>query len=280
MTREIKVAHSPDSDDAFMFYALATDKLDTGELHFTHVLRDIQSLNQVAMTTREYDVTAVSFHAYAYIADNYILLPHGASIGDGYGPIVVARDKFPAEELKSRRIAGPGTLTSAYLALRLHTPEFEFGVVPFDEIIGAVLSGEYDAGLLIHEGQLTFGTLGLHLITDLGVWWQEKTGLPLPLGGNVVRRDLGHDVIIRVSRLLRQSIQYALDHRNAALEYALRYGRDLDTGLADRFVGMYVNHWTLDYGERGRAAVRELLRQGAEAGIVPALPSVDFVNDS
>ena len=263
-----------------MFYALAHDKLPTGNLEFRHELQDIETLNQRARR-RELEVTAVSLHAYPYIAADYALLPTGCSMGDKYGPMVVARRPMTIDELRAATIAVPGTLTTAFLTLNLLLGKgFKHVVVPFDQILAEVAAGRVDAGLIIHEGQLTFGTLGLHLITDLGVWWQEKTGLPLPLGGNVVRRDLGNDVIIRVSRLLRQSIQYALDHRNAALEYALKYGRDLDTGLADRFVGMYVNHWTLDYGERGRAAVRELLRQGAEAGMVPALPSVDFVNDS
>ena len=276
----IRVGHSPDPDDAFMFYALAHDKLPTGNLEFRHELQDIETLNQRARR-RELEVTAVSLHAYPYIAADYALLPTGCSMGDKYGPMVVARRPMTIDELRAATIAVPGTLTTAFLTLNLLLGKgFKHVVVPFDQILAEVAAGRVDAGLIIHEGQLTFGTLGLNLITDLGVWWQEKTGLPLPLGGNVVRRDLGNDVIIRVSRLLRQSIQYALDHRNAALEYALKYGRDLDTGLADRFVGMYVNHWTLDYGERGRAAVRELLRQGAEAGIVPALPSVDFVNDS
>ena len=276
----IRVGHSPDPDDAFMFYALAHDKLPTGNLEFRHELQDIETLNQRARR-RELEVTAVSLHAYPYIAADYALLPTGCSMGDKYGPMVVARRPMTIDELRAATIAVPGTLTTAFLTLNLLLGKgFKHVVVPFDQILAEVAAGRVDAGLIIHEGQLTFGTLGLHLITDLGVWWQEKTGLPLPLGGNVVRRDLGNDVIIRVSRLLRQSIQYALDHRNAALEYALKYGRDLDTGLADRFVGMYVNHWTLDYGERGRSAVRELLRQGAEAGIVPALPSVDFVNDS
>jgi len=279
-TTLIRVGHSPDPDDAFMFYALAHDKLPTGDLEFRHELQDIETLNQRARR-RELEVTAVSLHAYPYIAADYALLPTGCSMGDKYGPMVVARRPMPLDELREATIAVPGTLTTAFLTLSLLLGKgFKHVVVPFDQILAEVAAGRVDAGLIIHEGQLTFGTLGLHLITDLGVWWQEKTGLPLPLGGNVVRRDLGHDVIIRVSRLLRESIQYALDHRNAALEYALKYGRDLDNGLADRFVGMYVNHWTLDYGERGRAAVRELLRQGAEAGIVPALPSVDFVNDS
>ncbi|MEY4166374.1 MAG: MqnA/MqnD/SBP family protein [Blastocatellia bacterium] len=278
MTREIKVAHSPDSDDAFMFYALATDKLDTGELHFTHVLRDIQSLNQVAMTTREYDVTAVSFHAYAYIAEHYILLPHGASIGDGYGPIVVARDKFPAGDLKKKRIAVPGTLTSAYLALRLHTPEFEYGVEPFDEIIGAVLSGEYDAGLLIHEGQLTYHEDGLRKIIDLGEWWKQETGLPLPMGGNVIRRDLGPALQREVSGWLRQSIQYSMDHREDALSYAMQFAREMPVETADKFVAMWVNSSTLSYTDRDRQAVQLMLDEGFRKGIIPREVRVEFAD--
>ncbi|MBU6293675.1 MAG: ABC transporter substrate-binding protein [Planctomycetes bacterium] len=276
----IRVGHSPDPDDAFMFYALAHDKLPTGDLEFRHELQDIETLNQRARR-RELEVTAVSLHAYPHIAADYALLPTGCSMGDQYGPMVVARRKMTIDELRKATIAVPGTLTTAFLSLSLLLGKgFQFTVVPFDQILAEVASGRVDAGLIIHEGQLTFANQGLHLVVDLGIWWQNLTGLPLPLGGNVVRRDLGNEVIIRVSRLLRQSIQYALENRPAALEYALRYGRDLDTGLADRFVGMYVNHWTLDYGERGRAAVRELLRRGAAAGIVPALPSVDFVNDS
>ncbi len=278
MTREIKVAHSPDSDDAFMFYALATDKLDTGELHFTHVLRDIQSLNQVAMTTREYDVTAVSFHAYAYIAEHYILLPHGASIGDGYGPIVVARDNFPAGDLKKKRIAVPGTLTSAYLALRLHTPEFEYGVEPFDEIIGAVLSGEYDAGLLIHEGQLTYHEDGLRKIIDLGEWWKQETGLPLPMGGNVIRRDLGPALQREVSGWLRQSIQYSMDHRDDALSYAMQFAREMPVETADKFVAMWVNSSTLSYTDRDRQAVQLMLDEGFRKGIIPREVRVEFAD--
>lgn len=279
-TALIRVGHSPDPDDAFMFYALAHNKLATGGLEFRHELQDIETLNQRARR-KELEVTAVSLHAYPYIAADYALLPTGCSMGDQYGPMVVARRPMTLQELRESTIAIPGILTTAFLALNLLLGRnFKYVVVPFDQILGEVTSGRVDAGLIIHEGQLTFGTLGLHLIVDLGVWWQESTGLPLPLGGNVVRRDLGHDLIVRVSRLLRQSIQYALDHRADALDYALQYGRDLDGALADRFVGMYVNQWTLDYGDRGRAAVRELLRRGAEAGIVPSLSSVDFVNDA
>jgi 1,4-dihydroxy-6-naphthoate synthase len=275
--REIKVAHSPDSDDAFMFYALATDKLDTGELQFTHVLKDIQTLNQVAMTTREYDVTAVSFHAYAHIADHYALLPHGASIGDGYGPIVVAREPFPASELKDKRIAVPGTLTSAYLALRLHTPEFEYAVVPFDEIIDEVAAGKYDAGLLIHEGQLTYHEQGLNKIVDLGQWWKQETGLPLPMGGNVIKRELGAELQREVSGWLHRSIQYSMDHREDALRYAMQFARDMPVETADRFVEMWVNNSTLGYTDRDRQGVRLLLDEGFRKGIIPHQVQVEFV---
>jgi len=277
MTREIKVAHSPDSDDAFMFYALATDKLDTGDIQFTHVLRDIQTLNQIAMTTREYDVTAVSFHAYAYLAEHYVLLPHGASIGDGYGPIVVARDPFPASELSRKRIAVPGTLTSAYLALRLHTPEFEYGVVPFDEIIEAVVDGSYDAGLLIHEGQLTYHEQGLGKVVDLGDWWKKETGLPLPMGGNVIRRELGPDLQRQVSYWLHRSIEYSMEHRQDALNYALQFARDMPAETADRFVAMWVNQSTLGYTDRDRQAVQLLLDEGFRKGVIPRQVAVEFV---
>jgi 1,4-dihydroxy-6-naphthoate synthase len=277
MTREIKVAHSPDSDDAFMFYALATDKLDTGDIQFTHVLRDIQTLNQIAMTTREYDVTAVSFHAYAYLAEHYMLLPHGASIGDGYGPIVVARDPFPASDLSRKRIAVPGTLTSAYLALRLHTPEFEYGVVPFDEIIEAVVDGSYDAGLLIHEGQLTYHEQGLGKVVDLGDWWKKETGLPLPMGGNVIRRELGPDLQRQVSYWLHRSIEYSMEHRQDALNYALQFARDMPAETADRFVAMWVNQSTLGYTDRDRQAVQLLLDEGFRKGVIPRQVAVEFV---
>ncbi|MDX2040674.1 MAG: MqnA/MqnD/SBP family protein [Acidobacteriota bacterium] len=275
--REIKVAHSPDSDDAFMFYGLATDKLDTGELQFTHVLKDIQSLNQIAMTTQEYDVTAVSFHAYAYIAENYALLPHGASIGDGYGPIVVAREPASASELKNMRIAIPGKLTSAFLALKLHTPEFEYGVEPFDEIIDVVAAGKYDAGLLIHEGQLTYHEQGLDKIVDLGAWWKQETGLPLPMGGNCIRRSLGAELQKQVSYWLHRSIQFSMDNREDALRYAMQFARDMPTETADRFVAMWVNSSTLGYTDRDREGVRLLLDEGFRKGVIPNQVNVEFV---
>lgn len=275
--RTISLAHSPDSDDAFMFYGLATHKLDTGDLEFTHVLKDIQTLNEEARKGT-YDVTAISFHAYAYIADKYALLPHGASIGDNYGPIVVAREEIDIEDLPNITIAIPGKLTSAFLALSIHTPKFNYEVVPFDQIIDAVNDGRCDAGLLIHEGQLFYHNLGLHKVLDLGEWWHEYTGgLPLPMGGNAIRRELGVETISEVSNLLKESIQYSLDHREDALEYAMQFARDMDPALADRFVAMWVNDLTLDYGERGREAVRRLLKEGHERGIIPHEVEVQFV---
>ncbi len=274
-TRTITVAHSPDSDDAFMFYGLATNKLDTGSLNFTHVLKDIQTLNEEAFRGT-YDVTAVSFHAYAYIADKYILLPHGASIGDKYGPILVSREPHQPSEISKLKIAIPGTLTSAFLALRIFNPDFEYEVVPFDKIIEAVQSGRCDAGLLIHEGQLFYESMGLHKILDLGEWWHEKTGLPLPMGGNVIRRELGAEIIAEVSNCLRRSIRYSLDNREDALEYAMQFARDMDPTLADRFVAMWVNDLTLDYTERGREAVSLLLAEGFERGIIPNRVAVEF----
>jgi 1,4-dihydroxy-6-naphthoate synthase len=283
MTKQlITVGHSPDPDDAFMFYALAHDKIDTGNLTFRHQLQDIETLNRRALNG-ELEVTAVSLHAYAHLLDKYALLPTGCSMGDRYGPMIVARRPMKVEELKNITIAVPGTLTTAYLGLRLlmaslgrnDAPRHE--VVPFDQIIDQVASGKYDAGLIIHEGQLTFQNQGLHLVVDLGVWWMEKTGLPLPLGGNVVRRDLGEKVIGEISRLLKESIRYALEHREDALSYALNYARDMDRSLADRFVGMYVNDWTLDYGTRGREAVKRLLDEGHKAGVIPAPVAVEFV---
>jgi 1,4-dihydroxy-6-naphthoate synthase len=283
MTKQlITVGHSPDPDDAFMFYALAHDKIDTGNLQFRHELQDIETLNRRALRG-ELEVTAVSLHAYAYLLDRYALLPSGCSMGDRYGPMIVARRPMALEELKGVALAVPGTLTTAYLTLRLllsslgKTAPPEHQVVPFDQIIDAVASGKHEAGLIIHEGQLTFQNQGLHLVVDLGVWWQERTGLPLPLGGNVVRRDLGPDVIRQISRLLKESIRYALAHRQDALSYALKYARDMDRDLADRFVGMYVNDWTLDYGPRGREAVRRLLDEGHKAGIIPNAVAVELV---
>ena len=275
--RLITVGHSPDPDDAFMFYALAHDKLDTGDLQFRHVLQDIETLNRRALRG-ELEVTAISIHAYASLLDKYALLPSGCSMGDRYGPMVVARRPLTIEQLKTARIAVPGTMTTAFLTLRLLLPDsFAYEVMPFDEILNAVADGRFDAGLIIHEGQLTFQNQGLHLVVDLGVWWQEKTGLPLPLGGNVVRRDLGAETMRTISRLLKESIRYSLDHRGAALEYALKYARDMDKALADRFVGMYVNEWTLDYGDRGREAVRRLLDEGHRAGVIPRPVAVEFV---
>jgi 1,4-dihydroxy-6-naphthoate synthase len=278
MTRRvINVGHSPDPDDAFMFYALAHDKIDTGELEFRHQLQDIETLNRRALKG-ELEVSAVSIHAYAHLLDRYALLPSGCSMGDRYGPMVVARKPLSIDDFDKVRIAVPGTLTTAFLTLQLLYPEgFEYEVVPFDLIIPAVAEGRFDAGLIIHEGQLTFQNQGLHLIVDLGVWWQEETGLPLPLGGNVVRRDLGKQVIGEISRLLKESIRYSLDHRQDALTYALQYARDMDRALADRFVGMYVNEWTLDYGQKGRQAVRRLLEEAHRAGIIPEPVEVEFV---
>jgi 1,4-dihydroxy-6-naphthoate synthase len=277
-TLTITLAHSPDSDDAFMFYGLATHKIETGELQFDHVLKDIQTLNEEARKGT-YDVTAISFHAYAYVADKYALLPHGASIGDNYGPIVVANQELDPSTLTDVTIAVPGTLTSAFLALSIHTLNVNYEVVPFDKIIDAVNEGTCDAGLLIHEGQLFYNNLGLHKVLDLGEWWHEYTnGLPLPMGGNAIRRDLGEDTIREVSNLLKESIQYSLDHREDALEYAMQFARDMDPELADKFVARWVNERTLDYGETGREAVRRLLDEGYERGIIPHKVNVQFTD--
>jgi 1,4-dihydroxy-6-naphthoate synthase len=275
--RTIRVAHSPDSDDAFMFYALADGLIDTGDLRYEHELQDIESLNQRALRG-ELEVTAVSIHAYAHLTDRYALLPHGASIGDRYGPRLVARQPMDHAEVKGKRIAVPGPLTTAFLALKLYEPEFTPVQTRFDDIEQAVASGHVELGLLIHEGQLTYAGQGLHLVADMGEWWYGETGLPLPLGGNVVRKDLGQDLIATISRHLRASIAYALDHRGAALDHAMRFARGLDRASADEFVGMYVNDWTLDYGDRGREAVRLLLRRGVEAGVVPRKVDVEFVD--
>ncbi len=275
--REIKIAHSPDSDDAFMFYGLATNKVRVPGYKFTHTLTDIETLNQRAMTDQYYDVTAISFHAYPYIQENYTLMACGGSVGDSYGPMIVASKAYTLDEVKKLRIAVPGTLTTAYLTLKLFAPEIETVTVEFDKIIPAVVSGEFDAGLIIHEGQLTYARDGLKKILDLGVWWHEQTGLPLPLGGNAIRRSLGSEVQTITTNALRESIQHALDHREAALEYAMQFARDLDPSLANRFVGMYVNERTLNYGDDGREAIRKILDMGYERGIIPNKAHVDFV---
>jgi 1,4-dihydroxy-6-naphthoate synthase len=274
--REVTVAHSPDSDDAFMFYGLATNKVRAAGLRFTHTLCDIETLNQKA---REgvYDVSAISFHAYPYVQDRYALMSCGGSVGEGYGPMVVSPRAFTQSEIKTKCIAVPGTLTTAYLALQLFAPGVETEVVPFDQIIPQVLEGKYEAGLIIHEGQLTYDKSGLHRIVDLGRWWQKVTGLPLPLGGNAIRRALGPELTAAVSTALRESIQYALDHREEALSYAMQFARDLDTQSADKFIGMYVNERTLDYGPDGREAVRRLLDMGHKAGIIGPEARVDWV---
>jgi len=274
--REITVAHSPDSDDAFMFYGLATHKVRTPGLTFKHTLCDIEALNQKA---REgvFDVTAISFHAYPYVQEKYALMACGGSVGEGYGPMIVSPRPFTQSEVKTKRIAVPGTLTTAFLALQLFAPGVETEVVPFDQIIPQVLEGKYEAGLIIHEGQLTYDKSGLHRIVDLGRWWQKVTGLPLPLGGNAIRRALGPQLMAAVTAALRESIQYALDHREEALSYAMQFARDLDASTADKFVGMYVNERTLDYGPDGREAVRRLLDMGHKAGVIGPEAKVDWV---
>ena len=278
--RTITVAHSPDSDDAFMFYGLATNKVRTPGLRFTHTLCDIESLNRAAMDGEGlYDVSAISFHAYPYIQDKYALLQSGGSVGDGYGPMIVSPRPFNVDEIKTKLIAVPGTLTTAFLALKLFAPGIETAVVPFDQIIPQVLEGKYEAGLIIHEGQLTYSISGLQRVVDLGKWWQQMTGLPLPLGGNAIRRSLGPELMASVGLALRESIQYALDHREEALAYAMQFARDLDTQAADKFVGMYVNERTLDYGPDGREAVRRLLDMGYKAGIIPREAKVEFVGE-
>ena len=277
-TREITIAHSPDSDDAFMFYGLATNKIQVPGLRFTHTLSDIQTLNQKAKEgDGVYDVTAISFHAYPYLEENYVLMSCGGSVGEGYGPMIVAPRAFSEGEIKQKKIAVPGKLTTAYLALKLFAPEIETEVVPFDQIIPQVLEGKYEAGLIIHEGQLTYDRSGLYRIVDLGKWWLQTTGLPLPLGGNAIRRSLGPELISSVSGAIRDSIQYALEHREQALQYAMQFARDLDPGMADRFVGMYVNERTLDYGADGKEAIRRLLETGYREGIISVEPRVEFV---
>lgn len=273
--REISVAHSPDSDDAFMFYGLATNKVRVPGLKFNHTLTDIETLNRKAMEAF-YDVTAISFHAYPYLQEKYVLMPCGGSVGEKYGPMVVAPRMMGLDDLKGVRVAVPGTLTTAYLALKLFAPKIETVVVPFDQIIPEVLEGKHEAGLIIHEGQLSYEKSGLYKLIDLGKWWFDQTGLPLPLGGNAIRRDLGRDLIGSINKALKDSIQYALDHREEALAYAMQFARDLDTQMADRFVGMYVNERTLDYGDDGKEAVMKLLGMGYKAGIISTEPRVEF----
>jgi 1,4-dihydroxy-6-naphthoate synthase len=276
MKMDIHVAHSPDSDDAFMFYALATKKIDTGNLNYIHVLSDIETLNRKAMQ-EEYDVSAVSFHAYAYFADKYALLSCGASMGRNYGPVVVSGKPMQSSALSKKIVAAPGTLTTAYLALRLFAPDVKHEVVPFDRILDEVAKGKYEAGLLIHEGQLTYRELGMHKVLDLGEWWLDRTRLPLPLGGNAIKRSLGKELMSRISHDIRTSIQYGLDHREEAMAYAIQFSRGLDTSKADRFVGMYVNDLTLDYGKEGREAVRRLLDEAHQKGIIPNPVPLEFV---
>ena len=274
-TEKIRIGHSPDSDDAFMFYALAKGLIPTDPYKIVHVVEDIETLNQRALSA-ELEVTAISVHAYAYVAKDYMFMPCGASIGDQYGPLVVS--KAPMDTLAGKRIAIPGKMTTAYLTLSLFEPNFEAEPRPFDKILDAVQQDEVDAGLIIHEGQLTYAREGLHKVIDLGEWWYEETGLPLPLGANVIRRNLGTEKIRKITALLKQSIQYSLEHRESGLAYAMTYARDMETSLADKFVGMYVNDYTLDYGEKGRAGVRELLHRGNAAGIIPHRVDADFVS--
>lgn len=276
-SRPIRLGHSPDSDDAFMFYGLAEGHVDTEGLTFEHILRDIETLNKWALEG-QLEITAISVHAYAYVADKYAILSHGASMGDNYGPMVVTREPVGTEWLKGKRIAIPGTMTSAFLALRLYLGDFEYDIMPFDEIMEAVASGKAEAGLLIHEGQLTHESLGLHSVVDLGKWWHERTGgLPLPLGVNAVRRDLGPERMAQLSRILKASIVYGLEHRQQGLDYAMRFARGLPTATADQFVGMYVNDWTVDMGERGQQSIRLFLKEAVERGIVAHDVPVDFV---
>jgi 1,4-dihydroxy-6-naphthoate synthase len=275
--QEITIAHSPDSDDAFMFYGLATNKVRVPGFKFTHTLTDIETLNQRAIQEAFYDVTAISFHAYPYMQERYTLMACGGSVGEGYGPMVVAPRKLSLEEIKKTRIAIPGELTTAYLVLKLFAPEVETVTVPFDKIIPAVVAGEFDAGLIIHEGQLTYSNNGLNKAIDLGAWWREQTGLPLPLGGNAIRRSLGEETMNITTNALRDSIQHALDHREEALSYAMQFARDLEPALANQFVGMYVNERTLNYGEDGREAIRKLLAMGFDRGIIPMRADVAFV---
>jgi 1,4-dihydroxy-6-naphthoate synthase len=277
-TLDISIAHSPDSDDAFMFYGLATGKIRVPGYRFSHTLCDIETLNRRAQDEAFFDVTAISFHAYPYLQQNYTLMGCGGSVGEGYGPMIVSKNPIALDDLHRIKIAVPGTLTTAFLALKIFNPAIKTEVVPFDQIIPAILAGTYDAGLIIHEGQLTYSTSGLHKVIDLGIWWRETTGLVLPLGGNAIRRSLGAERHKVISKALRDSIQHALDHREPALEYAMQFARDLDTSTASRFVSMYVNERTLDYGADGREAIRKLLDLGHERGIIPIAPQVDFVD--
>ncbi len=275
-TLEIKVAHSPDSDDAFMFYGMATNKIRVPGVKFTHTLTDIETLNRKALEGF-YDITAISFHAYPYLQDKYALMPSGGSVGEGYGPMIVASRNIPLDEIKRHKIAVPGTMTTAFLTLKLFAPDIVTEVVPFDEIIPKVLEGKFEAGLIIHEGQLTFNKAGLHKILDMGKWWRDQTGLPLPLGGNAIRRELGPEMIAACCTALRDSIQYALDNREEALQYAMQFARDLEPQMADKFIGMYVNERTLDYGNDGREAITKLLDMGYAAGVITQKPHVEFV---
>jgi 1,4-dihydroxy-6-naphthoate synthase len=277
-TLEISIAHSPDSDDAFMFYGLATNKVRVPGYKFTHTLCDIETLNRRAQSEAFFDVTAVSFHAYPYIQQNYALMGCGGSVGEGYGPMIVSSKPIGPDDLARIRIAVPGTLTTAYLALKIFNPALETETVPFDRIIPEILAGKFDAGLIIHEGQLTYSSSGLYKVLELGQWWRETTGLVLPLGGNAIRRSLGAERMHIVTKAVRDSIQHALDNREEALEYAMQFARDLDAQLANRFVSMYVNDRTLDYGADGREAIRKLLELGHERGIIPIAPQVDFVD--
>jgi len=280
-TLTLTLGHSPDPDDAFMFYGLAKDLISTPGLRFEHILQDIQTLNERA-TRCELDISAISIHAYAYVSDTYALLPSGASMGDGYGPMLVAKQKFTREEVAKKRIAVPGKMTSAFLALQLWlgkpASELNFIVVPFDEIFAAVKSGQADVGLIIHEGQLTYANEGLELCEDLGIWWgRENDGLPLPLGGNVIHKRHSPELRKRVSDILTASIRFSLDHRPAAVAHAMQWARDMGIELADQFVGMYVNHWTLDYGEKGRESIRRFLARGQAMGVIPQAPALEFV---
>jgi 1,4-dihydroxy-6-naphthoate synthase len=274
--REITLGHSPDPDDAFMFYALAADKIETDGLTFTHVIQDIETLNRRAMKA-ELDVTAVSIHAYAYVLDQYALLTSGASMGDNYGPLVISRNPMSIDDLRGATIAVPGLMTTAYLALRLCIGDPKTVVVPFDQIMDSVERGDVDAGLLIHEGQLTYAARGFNKVIDLGEWWMSETGLPLPLGGNAIKKSLGPDLIAKVSKFLRESIEYGLENREVAVRHSMKYGRGMEETLTDKFVGMYVNDYTIDYGDRGREAVRLLLERGHEAGIIPRPVELHFV---